>query len=57
LNKQDAKKQRKQHRRELTAKQRALVKALAKTMHLGKAAIEAGYSLKYATSSANQALE
>jgi hypothetical protein len=46
----------KKHRRELTAKQRALVRALAKTKHLGKAAIEAGYSPKNATQSAAQAL-
>jgi hypothetical protein len=48
---------RKLRRRELTAKQRALVKALTKTKHLGKAAIEAGYSPKYPTSSAHQALQ
>ena len=46
----------KKHRRQLTAKQRALVRALAKTKHLGKAAIEAGYSSKNATQSAAQAL-
>jgi hypothetical protein len=46
----------KKHRRELTAKQRALIKALARTKHLGKAAIEAGYSPKNATQSGAQAL-
>jgi hypothetical protein len=49
-------KPRKQHRRKLTAKQCALIKALARTKHLGKAAIEAGYSPKNATQSAAQAL-
>jgi hypothetical protein len=49
-------KPRKQHRRKLTAKQRALIKALARSKHLGKAAIEAGYSPKNATQSGAQAL-
>jgi|SRR5271156_274441 len=49
-------KSQKKHRRNLTAKQRALVRALTKTKHLGKAAIEAGYSPKNATQSGAQAL-
>ena len=44
----------KKHR--LTAKQQELIRQLAKTKHLGKAAIEAGYSPKNATQSAAQAL-
>jgi hypothetical protein len=47
----------KPHRRELTAKQRALVRALTKIKHQGKAAIAAGYSPKHARQSAYQALE
>jgi hypothetical protein len=43
-------------RRRLTAKQQALIRALTKTKHLGKAAIEAGYSPKNATQSGAQAL-
>jgi hypothetical protein len=57
LNKQGAARpQKKQHRRKLTAKQGAFIKALARTKHLGKAAIEAGYSPKNATQSGAQAL-
>jgi len=43
-------------KRRLTAKQQALIRALSKTKHLGKAAIEAGYSPKNATQSGAQAL-
>ena len=46
----------KKPRRRLTAKQQALIRALTKTKHLGKAAIEAGYSPKNATQSGAQAL-
>ena len=45
----------KKRRRKLTAKQRALVRALTKIKHQGKAAIAAGYSPKHARQSAYQA--
>ena len=48
---------RKKKRRELTAKQRAMVKALAKTRHIGKAALKAGYSPKNPDQSGHQALQ
>ena len=44
-------------KRRLTAKQQELVRQLAKTKYKGKAAIAAGYSPKFASSSANQAQE
>jgi hypothetical protein len=48
---------RKKKRRELTAKQRAMIKALAKTRHIGKAALKAGYSPKNPDQSGHQALQ
>lgn len=44
-------------RRRLSPKQRNLVRELSKWKHLGKAAIAAGYSPKFATSAANQAIK
>lgn len=55
--KQSTSKSQKKHRRKLTAKQRALIRALTKTKHQGKAAVAAGYSPKHARQSAYQALE